>query len=253
MTGLLQGDIAVVTGAAHGNGLAISRGLAAAGAAVALLDVDGGSVKTAAQEICANGGSAIAMVCDVTDLDACRSAAGRVRSEVGPASVLINNAGILVRHNIDSDDFESVWQKVLKVNIDGCMNMVRAFVNQLRETHGCIVNMASTASFVGSGNAVSYVTSKGALLQMTKALSIDLAPDGIRVNAIAPGRIATRMTAAYRDDPVVKAIYMTRTPLKRYGEPEDLVGPALFLASHSLSGYVTGATIPVDGGFLVGQ
>jgi NAD(P)-dependent dehydrogenase (short-subunit alcohol dehydrogenase family) len=252
MTDLLHGDVAVVTGAAQGNGLAISKGLSAAGAAVALLDLDGGSVNGAAAEIRAKGGRAIAIECDVSDLKGCRSVAQKLLSELGPVSVLINNAGVLVRHNIDSEDFESVWQRVLRVNIDGCMNMVRAFIDQLRATRGRIVNMASTASFVGSGNAISYVASKGAILQMTKALSIDLAPDGIRVNAVAPGRITTRMTAAYRDDPAVKATYMARTPMKRYGEPEDVVGPAIFLSSRSMSAYVTGVTIPVDGGFLAG-
>jgi NAD(P)-dependent dehydrogenase (short-subunit alcohol dehydrogenase family) len=251
MTRLLEGDVSVVTGAAHGNGLAIAEGLAEEGSVMALLDVDSVAVQKVADNISDKGGKAIAASCDVTDIKACRSFADRVRAELGPASVLINNAGILVRHNIDTDDFDATWQKVLRVNIDGCMNMIRAFVMQLRQTRGRIVNMASTTSFVGSGNAISYVTSKGAILQMTKALSIDLAPDGIRVNAIAPGRIATQMTAAYRDDPAVKAAYMARTPLKRYGEPSDLIGPAVFLAS-SMSGYVTGATIPVDGGFLAG-
>lgn len=247
----LSQEVAVVTGAAQGNGLAIARGLAKAGAAVALLDVDGDVAEAQARAIETEGGRAMAGHLDVTSMAACRKAAEDVRSRLGDVSILVNNAGVLIRDALDSDGFEASWRSTLSVNVDGCMNMVRAFLAPLRASRGRIVNIASITSFAAAGRAAAYVTSKGAVLQMTKALAIDLAPDGIRVNAIAPGRIATRMTEAYRDEPDVKAAYFARTPLGRYGEAEDLVGPVLFLVS-PLSAYVTGSTLPVDGGFLAG-
>lgn len=247
--GLLDGDVAVVTGAARGNGLHMARGLAQAGAAVAFLDIDGDEAEIAAQAVVAAGGRAVAFRLDVTDAAACSAIGRKIADALGPVSILVNNAGILRRDELDSERFAESWQVVLRTNVDGCMNMVLALLPQLRQTRGRIINIGSIMSFVGARTAAAYVTSKGAVLQMTKALAADLAPSGIRVNGIAPGRFVTRMTESYRDDPEVKAAYFARTPLGRYGEPDDLVGPVLFLAS-SMSAYVTGVMLPVDGGFL---
>lgn len=246
---LLRGDVALVTGAARGNGLAIARGLAAAGAAVALVDTDAAGAETARQEIAEAGDQAIALELDVGDAAACRTVAEQVEAALGPVSILVNNAGVLRREPIESDIFEESWDEVFRVNVTGSINMVRSLGAQLRATRGRVINIGSIASFRGARSTTAYVSSKGAVLQMTKALAAELAPDGIRVNGIAPGRFVTRMTEAYRDDADVKAAYLARTPLGRYGEPEDLVGPALFLAS-SWSAYVTGVMLPVDGGFL---
>ena len=245
----LAGEIAVVTGAARGNGLAIARGLAFAGAAVALLDIDEAAAAAAAEFISRDGGRAAAFRLDVSDYAACRCVAQAITQVIGPASILVNNAGVLVRHDIDSPDLADTWRQVMAVNVDGSMNMVRALLPHLRATRGRVVNVGSITSFAASARASAYVTSKGAIRQMTKALAADLAPDGIRVNGVAPGRITTQMTAAYRDDPAVKAAYFARTPLGRNGNPDDLVGPVLFLVS-ALSAYVTGDMLPVDGGFL---
>ncbi|MCE9661024.1 MAG: glucose 1-dehydrogenase [Burkholderiales bacterium] len=246
---LLGGDVAVVTGAARGNGLAMARGLAAAGAAVALLDVDGAAVSQAARSIAEAGGRVVGLQLDVTQADACREVAARVESELGPASILVNNAGILHKSPLDSEQFAEHWQAVFRTNVDGCINMVQALRDQLCRTRGRIVNIGSIGSFRGVPTAIAYVSSKGAVLQMTKGLAAELAPHGIRVNGIAPGRFATAMTESYRDEPAIKAAYMSRTPLGRYGEPEDLVGPVVFLAS-AMSAYITGVMLPVDGGFL---
>jgi NAD(P)-dependent dehydrogenase (short-subunit alcohol dehydrogenase family) len=246
---LLDGDVAVVTGAARGNGLAMARGLAAAGAAVALLDVDGAEVERVARDIAETGARVIALLLDVTDAKACVEAAARVEEALGPVSVLVNNAGILRKGHLESEGFSEDWNAMFRTNVDGCINMVQALRSQLCRTRGRIINIGSIGSYIGVAWAVGYVASKGAVLQMTKGLAAELAPHGVRVNGIAPGRFITAMTEGHRDDPATKAAYFARTPLGRYGEPEDLVGPVVFLAS-SMSAYVTGAMLPVDGGFL---
>ena len=124
-----------------------------------------------------------------------------------------------------------------------------ALLPALRQTHGSIVNLGSIASFVGVGGALGYAPSKGGIKLLTQALARDLAADGIRVNAIAPGVIATPMTESTRNDPARLASFMSRTPLGRVGQPEELVGPVVFLVS-DMGSYVNGVTLPVDGGFL---
>ena len=246
---LLAGDVAVVTGAARGNGLAMARGLVAAGAAVALADVDGDEVSRVAHGIAEAGGRVTALRLDVTDRQACVAAAARIEAALGPVSILVNNAGILRRGPMESERFTQDWEDIFRTNVDGCINMVLALREQLCRTRGRIINIGSIASFTGAMNAVAYVSSKGAVLQLTKALAAELAPHGVRVNGIAPGRIVTAMTEGHRDDPAGKASYLAHTPLGRYGEPEDLAGPVVFLAS-PMSAYVTGVMLPVDGGFL---
>lgn len=246
---LLAGDVAVVTGAARGNGLAMARGLAAAGAAVALLDVDGEEVLRVAQSIADTGARVTALRLDVTDRRACVEAAARIEEELGSVSVLVNNAGILRRVPLESERFMQEWEAIFRTNVDGCIHMVQALRDQLCRTRGRIVNIGSIGCYIGVPTVVGYVASKGAVLQLTKGLAAELAPHGVRVNGIAPGRIVTAMTEEYRDDPAGKAAYLAHTPLGRYGEPEDLVGPVVFLAS-SMSAYVTGVMLPVDGGYL---
>ncbi len=245
----ISGSVAVVTGAGQGNGFAIARGLAGKGARVALCDVNGAAVQAAASRIKDEGGIAAAFEVDVSSKADAAAFAVKVAAEFGPVDVLVNNAGIIRRTPIDADRFEEDWEAIFRVNVDGVRNMVRAFVPQLTETKGRIVNLGSIMS-VSAGPALgAYAASKGAVLQFTRALAHDLAPRGIRVNAIAPGVIATPMTQVTRDDPNAIARFMTHTPLGRVGEPEELVGPVLFLAS-DLSSYVTGALVPVDGGYL---
>ena len=140
---------------------------------------------------------------------------------------------------------------MLRVNLGGVKTMVRALLPQLRKTRGRIVNLGSIMSISAGPGLGAYAASKGAVLQLTKALAHDLAPDGIRVNAIAPGVIATPMTTVTRENPQAIGRFMAHTPLGRVGEPEELVGPVLFLAS-DMSSYVTGALLPVDGGYLAG-
>ncbi|MCB1397686.1 MAG: SDR family oxidoreductase [Rhodobacter sp.] len=243
----IEGAVAVVTGAAQGNGKAIAIGLARAGARVAVCDVQTDAVNATAREI---GQQAVAIALDVTSRESCAAAARRVQDAFGaPAGILINNAGIIRRTAPDTDSFDADWDAVLSVNATGSMNMVRAFLPQLRATQGRIVNLASIMSVAANPGLVAYAASKGAVLQMTRALAHDLSPDGIRVNAIAPGVIETPMTVATRENPEAIGRFMAHTPMRRPGKPEELVGPVLFLVSQ-MSSYVTGALLPVDGGYL---
>ena len=249
ISGLFEGQVAVVTGAAQGNGAAIARGLAASGATVAVADINGPSANEVAGVITAAGGKAAAFSIDVAKRESCAAIASAVETRLGAASILINNAGIIRRTALEDPAFLDDMTAQIKINVEGCFNMVLAFLPQLRRTKGRIVNVASIASFVAYRNVAGYVASKGAVKQMTKALAADLAPDGIRVNAIAPGVIATPMTERTRANPEILGRFLAHTPMNRVGEPEELVGPVVFLTSE-LSSYVTGVTLPVDGGYL---
>ena len=246
---LLAGQVAAVTGAAQGNGAAIARGLAAAGAAVALLDINGAGVGTMGRDLRQSGARVFAATLDVGDRAGCIATAAAIEAALGPVSVLVNNAGIIRRTPLDAPGFLDDLRAQLGVNVEGGINMVLALLPQLRRTRGRIINLASIASYVAYRNVTGYVASKGAVAQMTKALAADLAADGIRVNAIAPGVIATPMTEKTRATPETINRFLAHTPMNRVGEPEELVGPVLFLASE-MSTYVTGATVPVDGGYL---
>jgi NAD(P)-dependent dehydrogenase (short-subunit alcohol dehydrogenase family) len=245
----IKGVVAVVTGAAQGNGRAIAEGLARAGAKVALCDLQRAEVDAFATALRAEGLAAEGFAVDVSDPASVIQLAHDVLARLGDTEILINNAGIIRRTPFSSDTFDADWTAVMSVNASGPMLMVRAFLDPLRRTKGRIVNLGSIMSVLGGPGLVAYAASKGAVLQLTKALAHDLSPDGIRVNAIAPGVIETPMTLATRNDPEAIGRFMMHTPMKRPGQPEELVGPVLFLASH-MSTYVTGALLPVDGGYL---
>jgi NAD(P)-dependent dehydrogenase (short-subunit alcohol dehydrogenase family) len=246
---LLSGKTALVTGAGQGNGRALARGLAQAGATVVVTDLNGDNADQTAALIRSQGGHAWSHALDVTDTEQCQQLAQEVESSVGPLDILINNAGILIRGGIDVPEAARQLQQVMKVNLEGTFNVTYAWLSSLRKTRGNIVNIASVASFAGWPNTLGYAPSKGAIKQLTQSLAADLAKDGVRVNAIAPGVMATAMSASTRADPEKLDKFLVRIPMGRVGEPEELVGAALFLAS-SMSSYVTGITVPVDGGFL---
>lgn len=245
----LSGLVAVVTGAGQGNGAAIARGLAAAGAQLALADIDRDSVHRTREAIERAGGTAIADCVDVTDPDRVTSFAGAVADRLGPAGALVNNAGIIRRTPVGEPGFRTDWDAVFAVNVTGARNMVDAFLPQLDATQGAIVNLGSIMSVTAGPGLSAYAASKGAVAQFTKALAHELAPRGIRANAILPGVIETPMTEATRADPQAMGRFMAHTPMGRPGRPEELVGPVLFLVS-PMASYVTGALLPVDGGYL---
>lgn len=246
---LLDGRIALVTGAAQGNGLAIARGLAAEGAAIVATDVNGAGAQRAAEDVRRAGGNAWAYALDVSDPAACRFIAQQVASDVGQVSVLVNNAGVCPRNTIDDPNVRETWDLAMRVNLEGTLNVTLAFVEALRGTKGVVINMASIAAFVSTSTSIAYSTSKAAIRMLTQNLAQELAKDGVRVNAIAPGTIVTAMTEATTNSPDRREKFLSRIPMGRFGLPEELVGPVLFLAS-SMSSYVTGTTIVVDGGYL---
>ncbi|MCR8550633.1 SDR family oxidoreductase [Salipiger sp. P9] len=242
---------AAVTGAGHGNGRAIALGLARAGWAVAVLDVDAEAAEESAADIRAEGRDARAYRCDVSDLAACEQVARAIAADLGEIAALVNNAGIVRRGGIADEALYDSLDATFAVNVTGMINTTRAFLPALRSTRGSIVNIASVASFIATPNNVAYNASKGAVKQFTQGLALDLAPEGIRANAIAPGIIETRMTQDTRKDADKLGYFLQRVPMRRVGKPEELVGAIEYLVSDAAS-YVTGATLPIDGGFLAG-
>jgi NAD(P)-dependent dehydrogenase (short-subunit alcohol dehydrogenase family) len=253
MAGLLRNQVAVVTGAGSGIGRAIALGFGREGAQLAVLDINGEAVTKTAAEIGEAGGKAKAFTLDVTDRGACRDVVARVASDVGDVSILVNNAGIN-RRNAFAGDPDAVikdWQDIMAVNLNGMFNVTHAFLAPLRANKGRIVNIASIQSFVHvrTPNSPAYTTSKHGVLGFTRALAAELGKDGVRVNAIGPGLIETPLNAQVRaNNPELVRIFLDHTPLGRAGKPEDIVGPALFLAS-DMSSYVTGAIVMADGGY----
>lgn len=234
---LLAGKTALVTGGTQGIGAAVARQLAALGAHVIAAGLPPfaheafkGSGITLAEMNVASEDSVRAVLAGLTQLD-----------------IVVNCAGIIKR----GEELETeVFEQVIAVNLTGTMRVCAASRDLLKQSGGCIVNTASMLSFFGGALVPGYSASKGGVAQLTKSLAIAYAADGIRVNAVAPGWIATPLTQALQDDPVRAGPILARTPLGRWGKPEDIGNVVAFLCSPAAS-FMTGAIVPVDGGYLV--
>ena len=246
---LLTGRLALITGAGQGNGRALALRLAQAGARVIVTDMNAATVEETARAVRDEGGEAWPFVLDVTSSDACKALAAKVGADIGQVDLLVNNAGIIIREGTTSPNAEANWKKSFDVNVHGTFNVSYAWLAAIKSTKGSIINIASIAAYAGQGGSLGYSPSKGAVKMFTQSLAAELAPFGVRVNAHAPGVIETPMTAATRDNPEKLVSFMTRIPMGRVGQTEDLIGPVIFLAS-DMSRYVTGVTLAVDGGFL---
>jgi 2-dehydro-3-deoxy-D-gluconate 5-dehydrogenase len=245
----LSGRVAVVTGGNGGIGRGIALGLAQAGAAVAVLARNEEKNERIIGELQALGVPAMAVRVEVTARDQLQPALEKVEETLGPVDILVNNAGItLVRGVLDLDPGD--WDKVMETNVNSCFLLSKlAAQSMVKRRLGKIINIASEFSRFGSGLAPAYSASKGALVQLTKSMAIELAPFNIQVNAIAPGWIDTDRLAPLKTTPLYERI-IARTPAARWGSPDELAGTAIYLASQA-SDFVTGTTLFVDGGYAI--
>jgi NAD(P)-dependent dehydrogenase (short-subunit alcohol dehydrogenase family) len=248
--GELAGKVALITGAASGIGRAAALRFARGGAAVMCADVDAGGAKETAEQITAQGGRGAPLALDVTDEAAVRDALGRTLAELGGLHVLFNNAGV------GTQSFE----RTLDVNLKGVYHGLHHGAELLASRGGgSIVNTASIAGLVGlestipadgplAGGGIAYIASKHAVVGLTRQYALHYARRGVRVNAVAPGYIATQMTAPLRNTPELERRVAKLHPMERLGRPEEIAEAALFLASDAAS-FITGVVLPVDGGY----
>ena len=247
----LVGKVALVTGGGSGLGRATAGALAGAGAAVAILGIEQMRAETAAREIAEGGVSASAHQADVTDETSVEHAVEAAVTRHGGLDVLVNSAGIGIRRAAVELPL-SDWDKVVAVNLTGVFLCSRAAARvMLQRRGGAIINLASIMGFSGGGlyPNVSYQATKGGIVNMTRALAVEWAPSGIRVNAVAPTWVRTNLTAPLLDQPGIVERIAALTPLKRLATPEEIAWAILYLASPAAA-MVTGHTLAVDGGFL---
>ena len=241
---MLKGKTAVVTGGSRGIGAAIACKFASLGANIAVIYAGNAA---AAENVCRQcrqyGAEAAAYQCDVSDFSAVKDTVAKIRADFGTAQILVNNAGI-TRDGLLAMLKEEDFDAVLDTNLKGAFNMIRHMTGLfLRGREGCIINIASVAGLMGNAGQCNYSASKAGLIGLTKSVAKELAPKGVRCNAIAPGFIATDMTEDQADNPLVKMI-----PLGAMGSPEDVADAAAYLAG---ANYVTGEVLRVDGGIAM--
>ncbi len=246
----LEGRVAIVTGCSDGIGQAMTIGLAKAGADIFGV-YNSTSPKQTEEAVLTAGRAFCAVQADLSDrafdakaiVDACMARYGRV-------DILINNAGVCLRANA-LEYTDEMWENTLQVNLSAAYHLSQEAAGRFKEQgYGKIINLASMLSYHGGQNVCAYTATKHAIVGLTKSMASDLGKFGIRVNAIAPGWIKTKLSAAVRNDPQRSAGIVSRIPLGDWGDPASFKGAAVFLAS-AASDYITGVTLPVDGGYLV--
>ena len=246
----LSGKIALITGAYRGLGFAIAQGLARAGASVVLNGRRIEAVEAAARSLAAQALKASTAIFDVTDRDAVLAGVKAVESEHGRIDVLVNNAGIQRRGGL-ADFTQQDWDDIIATNLTAPFIVSQAVLpGMIARKSGKIVHIASLMSELARPSVVPYTAAKGGVRQLTRGMAVELAPHNIQVNAIAPGYFATEMNRALIDNAEFNAWVCKRTPAGRWGQPDELAGIAVFLASNA-SSYMTGQMMIVDGGMSV--
>jgi NAD(P)-dependent dehydrogenase (short-subunit alcohol dehydrogenase family) len=247
----LSGRVAVITGASRGIGAAVAQAFAGAGARVVLASRKLEGLEAVAAEIRAGGGEAVAMACHTGRAADVEALAARAEEAFGGIDVLVNNAATNPHFGPLLEADEGQWDKTFEVNVKGYVHAIRACVPRMRARGGgAIVNVASVAGLVPHSGLGVYGVSKAAVLMVTKTLAAELAPD-VRINAIAPGLIQTRFSEGLWATPEIRDRALRAIPQRRIGQPDDLVGAVLYLASDA-SRYTTGAVIVIDGGQTLG-
>lgn len=243
----LAGRTAVVTGSSSGIGLTLAAGLAGAGARVVLNGRDASRLDAAAAKLRAAGLAVEAAPFDVTDAQAVADAVQRIEAEIAPIDILVNNAGMQRRAPLEQFSHED-WSTLMKTNVDSVFIVGQAVARRMiTRQRGKIINVCSVQSELGRPSIAPYTASKGAVKMLTKGMAIDWGPHGIQVNGLGPGYFKTELTQALVDNPEFSAWLINRTPSRRWGDVEDLVGAAVFLASDA-SSFVNGHILYVDGG-----
>ncbi|MGL6111372.1 MAG: SDR family NAD(P)-dependent oxidoreductase [Rubrivivax sp.] len=243
----LSGKTALITGSSAGIGLALARGLAGAGAAVVLNARNGVKLDAAAARLRDEGATVHALAFDVTDAQAVATAVARIEAEIAGIDILVNNAGMQKRAPLQ-DFGQADWHELMRTNLDSVFIVGQAVARQMIvRQRGKIINICSVQSELGRPGIAPYTASKGAVKMLTKGMAIDWGPHGLQVNGLGPGYFKTELNQALADNPEFNAWLIGRTPSRRWGDVDDLVGAAVFLASDA-SRFVNGHILYVDGG-----
>jgi NAD(P)-dependent dehydrogenase (short-subunit alcohol dehydrogenase family) len=244
----LDGQCALVTGGSKGLGRAMARALASAGAAVVLASRNLSEAEEAAEEIARLGHGTLGLEADTTDREAVQEMVRRAEETFGKIDILINNAGINIRRpTLEVEDAD--WDPVIDINVKGVLVCAQAVApGMIERKYGRIINMGSIMSGVSIGGRAAYAASKHAVLGLTRTLALEWAPHGVTVNCLCPGPFETPMNRPLMNDPPAYQAFLSKIPMGRWGQPEELDGAALFLASPA-SSFVTGTTLYVDGGW----
>ena len=244
--GRLSGKTAVVTGGGRGLGSAISTAMAAEGAQVLVVDRNREAADDIVAQIKASGGSASAETLDISDREAVMAFGGRMVAQYGKIDVLVNNAGIAPRIRLDDSNLMQMWDQVIDVNLSGQWGITIALLPTLKHAGASVIFIGSIAGFTAPRSSAAYGASKTGIRSLVQYFARTLGPTGGRANGLAPGRMKSDLMTVTGE---AGEKFLQRVPLGRVGETHEIAGPAVFLAS-DMSSYVTGVTIPIDGGYL---